>query len=203
MGQLDDIREYKNRLRKRFRAERAKLSASEKLNLDEGVFNRVLKLNQYAFSKTILTYVSMPNEVDTLRLINKALADGKRVAVPYCIPDTRKMQFYVIESLDELHSGAFGVMEPTPSDERLLTDFESSICFVPGLSFDQYGYRLGYGKGYYDRFLSNYPGAKIGLCYSSGLRDRLRHGRFDRTVDVIVTEKVIRSVKLKKRFEVR
>ncbi len=194
MAQVTDIREYKKNLRTRYKNERLKLSPTEKQNLDEGVFNRFLKLNQYASSTTILAYVSTNIEVDTRKIIERALEDGKRVAVPYCVPDTRLLEFYLINSLDDLTPGTFGVLEPTPDPEKRLIDWEKSLCVVPGLCFDFNGYRLGFGKGYYDRFLSEYTGIRVGICYSSGVRGHLHHGRYDRTVDVLVTEKNIKSI---------
>jgi len=203
MAQITDIREYKKNLRTRYKNERLKLSPTEKQNLDEGVFNRFLKLNQYSSANTLLAYVSTDIEVDTHRIINKALEDGKRVAVPYCVPNTRIIEFYLINSLDDLSPGTFGVLEPIPNPENKLTDWEKSICVIPGLCFDFYGYRLGFGKGYYDRFLSEYTGIRVGICYSSGVRGHLHHGRYDRTVDVLVTEKNIKSIHHKKQKFIR
>ncbi len=194
MAQITDIREYKKNLRTRYKNERLKLSPTEKQNLDEGVFNRFLKLNQYASSTTLLAYVSTNIEVDTRRIIERALEDGKRVAVPYCVPNTRLLEFYLIDSLDDLSPGTFGVLEPTPDPQKRLTDWEKSVCIVPGLCFDFDGYRLGFGKGYYDRFLSEYTGIRVGICYSTGVRGHLHHGRYDRMVDVLVTEKNIKSI---------
>ncbi len=194
MAQITDIRQYKKNLRIRYKNERLKLSPTEKRNLDEGVLNRLLKLNQYSSAKTVFVYVSTDIEVDTRGIIAQAFADGKRVAVPYCVPNTRIIEFYVINSIDELSPGTFGVLEPVPDPDKRITDWEKSICIVPGLCFDFNGYRLGFGKGYYDRFLSEYTGVKVGICYSSGVRGHLHHGRFDRTVDVLVTEKNIKSI---------
>lgn len=199
MAQINDIREYKKNLRTRYKGERTKLSRQDKQTLDEGVFNRFLKLNQYSSATTLLVYVSTDIEVDTKAIINRALADGKRVAVPYCVPDTRIIEFYLINSLEDLSPGAFGVLEPIPDPAKKLENWEKSICVVPGLCFDFDGYRLGFGKGYYDRFLSEYTGIKVGICYSSGVRGHLNHGRFDRTVDIIVTESHIKSIHHKKR----
>jgi len=75
-----------------------------------------------------------------------------------------------------------------PEKCRLLTQYNNSVCIVPGLSFDYDGFRLGYGKGYYDRFLSGFDGDSIGLCYGECVCKRLPHGRYDRAVDVLVTE---------------
>lgn len=189
---IEDIRALKKRLREEYRAKRTALTPAQKEERDAGVAATVRSLWQYRDNDLVLVYVSTPIEVDTRRIIEQALADGKRVAVPYCVPDTRDMEFYRIESLDELSPGTFGVLEPTPSAERLITDHSAGLCLIPAFCYDFSGYRLGYGKGYYDRFLARFGGNMIGICYSDCIRHRLPHGRFDRAVELIVTEKFIR-----------
>lgn len=193
---MKDIREYKTNLRNYYRGIRQKLSVQDKLSLDQKVFERVLRLNQYATAELLLVYVSTAIEVDTKMLIEKALEDGKRVGVPRCVPGTREMEFYEIHSLDELEPGTFGVLEPKPNPERLLPQDPGGLCIIPGLCFDNFGYRLGYGKGYYDRFLSGYTGVTVGICYSSCVRGSLIHGRFDRPVELLVTDRFIRRTDL-------
>ncbi|MBQ9965061.1 MAG: 5-formyltetrahydrofolate cyclo-ligase, partial [Clostridia bacterium] len=165
---------------------------------DESIANTVRKLWQYRVSRQVLVYVSTPIEVDTHRIICQALADGKRVAVPRCVPDTRQMEFYYIRSMDDLAPGSFGVLEPEPNPENLVTDTTASLCLIPAFSYDFTGFRLGYGKGYYDRFLANYGGHMIGICYSACVRRYLPHGRFDRPVQLLVTEKYIRRTGIRK-----
>ena len=193
---MKDIREYKTNLRNFYRSIRQKLSVQDKLSLDQKVFERVLRLNQYATAQLLLVYVSTAIEVDTKMLIEKALADGKRVGVPRCVPGTREMECYEIHSLDELEPGTFGVLEPNPNPEKLLPQDPGGLCIIPGLCFDNFGYRLGYGKGYYDRFLSGYTGVTVGICYSSCVRGSLIHGRFDRPVELLVTDRFIRRTDL-------
>lgn len=122
-------------------------------------------------------------------MIEQALRDGKRVAVPYCIEGTRQMDFYYIRSMADLVPRTFGVLEPLPEQCQKWTGAPNSICLVPGLAFDRHGFRLGYGKGYYDRFLSGYTGLKIGVVYEGCLCQRLPHGYYDLPVDLLITEK--------------
>lgn len=189
---VEDIRKLKMRLRAHYRAVRENTPPAVREEADRKIAETVRKLWQYRASSQLLIYVSTPIEVDTRGIIEQALADGKRVAVPRCVPDTRLMEFYYIESLEELSAGSFGVLEPAPNPERLVTDTSQAMCIIPAFSYDFHGYRLGYGKGYYDRFLANFNGYMIGICYSSCVRRSLPHGRFDRPAQLLVTENYIR-----------
>lgn len=189
---IEDIRKLKTRLREEYRAKRTALTEEEKDRRDARIAGRVRSLWQYRDNAWLLIYVSTPIEVDTRRIIEQALADGKRVAVPRCVPDTRNMEFYEITALSELSPGSFGVWEPQPIPERLYADMNNGLCIIPAFCYDFSGFRLGYGKGYYDRFLAHFEGNMVGICYSDCIRRRLPHGRFDRPVELIVTEDFIR-----------
>ena len=163
--------------------------------MDLDIIVRLLSCEQYNKAKTVLTYVSLDYEIDTIGLINAALANGKRVACPRCEGDKGEMNFYFIESMQDLKKGTFGVLEPM-GEQRVGSEFfANSICVVPGLGFDALGNRIGYGQGYYDRFLASYNGFKIGLCYSNCVKYILPFESFDVPVDCIITENYIRTVK--------
>ena len=188
---ITDIRPIKTELRQKYRSLRQSMPPEIKEQKDEAIAAQVRRLWQYQRNSILLIYVSTSIEVDTFRIIRQALEDGKRVAVPRCVPDTRLMEFYYIESLDDLKPGAFGVLEPAPDETKLLTDLTQGLCLVPALCYDLEGFRLGYGKGYYDRFLCNYECSTIGLCYSVCTRFNLIHGKYDRRADIVVTEKYV------------
>lgn len=188
----EDIRQVKNALRQEMKTVRLEMTPEEKAECDSRICQTLLGSTSYTASEVILTYVSTAIEVDTRELIRTALADGKAVACPRCIDGTRQMEFYYIDSLDELRPRTFGVYEPDADPARLFRGAQRPVCVVPGLSFDRAGFRLGYGKGYYDRFLSGYGGWTVGLCYSACVRNTLPHGRFDRAVDRLITEKYLR-----------
>ena len=188
----EDIRLVKNRLRQSIKQMRRNLEPDEKKRMDDEITDTFLSSTSYTHSDVILTYVSTEIEVSTERIIRTALQDGKRVACPRCIDGTREMEFYFIDSLDDLKPGTFGVREPDADKSRLYDCTGRPICIVPGLSFDRWGYRLGYGKGYYDRFLTRYVGWTVGLCYSECVQYKLPHGRFDKPVDRLITEKYLR-----------
>ena len=187
-----DIRGYKQDLRARAKERRRNMVSEEKQQLDRQISENVCRLKEYRPAKTILIYMSTPIEIDTRGIIKKAWADGKRVAVPRCIPDTRDMEFHYIESLDQLSIGSFSVMEPNP-DLPVVTDFSGCLMIVPGMHFDMKGYRIGYGKGYYDRYMVRFTGISAGLCYSAELKPFLYHGKYDRHVDIVVTDKRIKT----------
>ena len=186
-----DIRPVKAGLREYYRKIRLEMSETEKSERDRLILQRLTGLWQYKSCKTLLTYVSKDIEVDTKGLISKALAEGRAVAVPKCVEGT-KLEFYYISGLGDLSPGTFGVLEPDVQKCVRAADFKDSLCIVPALCYDWKGFRLGYGKGYYDRFLDTYDGFTVGIVYSSCVRRSLPHGRFDRPVDLLVTEDYIR-----------
>ena len=179
-----DLREYKGALRRESKAYRQSLPAEAKAKKDSAILRRLLALRQYQQASLVLTYVSTAIEVDTRELIRQALADGKRL-----------MEFYEIGSLDDLEKRTFGVLEPVPERCALITDFSKSICVVPALLYDLSGYRIGYGGGYYDRFLAHYPGYKVGVTYVKCIRRRILHGRYDVPVSALVTERYVNFLK--------
>ena len=189
-----DIRKHKTELRERYKLIRREMPVNLKKLRDEKIFSKLIGLDAYKAANTVLTYVSTDIEVDTIKFIKHALNDGKTVAVPRCVPNTRDMVFYVINSLRDLERGPFSVLEPILKKCRKLTDFKGAFCIVPALVYDRYGYRLGYGKGYYDRFLSAHPNMfLVGIGYCCCTVTELIHGRFDVAVDTLVTEKYVKK----------
>ena len=189
-----DIRQYKRQLRDSVKQKRRDMDPQLKKEKDQKIKERVQALYQYKQAKQIFCYVSTSIEVDTKALIQEALRHGKRVAVPRCTdPEHSVMEFFYISSLDDLAPGTFGVLEPDPERAVKVTDFSKALSIVPGLCFDYNGYRLGYGKGYYDRFLSAHPGPRVGIVYSEFVKYRLYHGRYDVSMDLIVTDRYLRA----------
>lgn len=189
---VKDIRPLKAGLREHYKDLRRAMSPAVKAEWDGEIARRLTGLWQYKQNSRLFTYVSTPIEVDTRRIITQALREGKRVAVPRCVPGTRDMEFYWIDSVEELEPGTFGVLEPRPDRIRLVRDLSGGLCLVPALCYDWRGYRLGYGKGYYDRFLAGFGGHMVGICYADCVRRKLPHGRFDSRVELLVTEQYLR-----------
>ncbi len=188
-----EIRKRKNDIRAKYKALRQAISPDVKQAMDEKIYNLFIGLATYRYASVLLMYAPKPDEVDVTPIAKRALADGKKVAFPRCIPESHDMEYHLITSLDQLKKGAYGLLEPTP--DLPVYDRESvepSACIVPALVYDKRGFRLGYGKGYYDRYLGGYTGSKVGMIYSEFIIDQLPRGRFDLNVDFIVTERGIK-----------
>ena len=198
---IRNIREIKINLRAKHRRFRERMDPEQKRKLDAAIQARVLALREYAQSNILFTYVSKDIEVDTVGIIEAALLNHKKVAVPRCVPGTREMEFYYIRSMADLEPGAFGVLEPRPDPRNLVDKNEKGLCIVPGLAFDPQGYRLGYGKGYYDRFLSGFRGKTVGICYLGCVQWNLPHGYYDRPVDILITERYVRNIRREEKQE--
>ena len=184
-----NVRERKRALRAQFKRLRAECPAQLKREMDKKLFERFVSLEEYAACDTLFAYISGEIECDTSAIILRALADGKRIAVPRCAERTNEISFYFINSYDDLEQGKYGILEPKTEVCERAEDFSRGLCLVPGLSFDLQGYRLGFGKGYYDRFLSRFGGVTAGICYAKCTLTELPRGAFDRAVDILITEK--------------
>lgn len=178
--------QVKNDLRKRFKELRR--NVTDKEQKDFKICNNFLNSMLYNNSNQILCYSSVNGEISTGIIIEKSLEDRKKVALPVCEDLNGNMSFYYIESLDDIKTGAFGIKEPNISKCTKVTNFNKAICIVPAFTFDNEGYRLGYGKGYYDRFLEKITLNSVGLCYNDFLSSTLPIDKYDQKVDYIFTE---------------
>ena len=159
------MREIKINLRRELIKQRKAMTKAEKSNADESIFQQLLPFLDNAGS--VFCYASMEIEVDTRRFIDHCLKKGIPVALP--VSGDKELSFYYIESIDELSKGRYNIDEP-PKIRPALAD-EKTLCVVPALCADGNGFRLGYGKGYYDRFLRNFKGTSITICYKDFKRE--------------------------------
>ncbi len=178
----------KNILRRDILKRRSELSNKEKELKSRKIFNRLLGLNEIKNSKNICIYVSKSDEVDTICLIEHLISMGKAVYAPKSDKNSNKMTFFRMHSLTDLKVGAFSVLEPSEKNEKYIYSDKNDICIVPALCFDRQGYRLGYGKGYYDRFLKNFNGIKIGICFNEFIKEALPIFNTDIAVDMIISD---------------
>ena len=184
------VKGEKDRIRREALAERLAMTDEERQTADAAMLTRFIALASFRFAKVVLLYYPVKGEPNVLGCAAAALAAGKKIAFPKCDPASRTMTFRIVSSPDELVPGAYGI--PEPPDSALPyqpSKNEHDLCVVPGVCFDRQGHRIGYGGGYYDRFLASFGGASVGLAPHRFLKNELPHGRFDRPVDLILTEK--------------
>lgn len=196
-----DIAKAKKRLRKKYGALRAAISPKEKEALDLALSREVVSLAEFRNAEAVFLYASYASEPDTSRVAKEALRRGKILAYPRTDPVSHRITFYRVADTKDLVPGFHGIPEP-PADAEEITPDEKTFCLVPALSYDTSGFRLGYGGGYYDRFLSEcakkaenakaprlFP-MTVGAVYSRLISEiPLPHGRYDLPVSLILSEK--------------
>lgn len=160
------MREVKKALRRELIARRRALDPAEKARADSSIFMQLLPL--LSGVSAVFTYVSTQIEVDTRALIGCCLERGVPVAVP--VSGDEELCFYYITDTAQLAEGRYGIPEPADRSRPAAAD-ERTLCIVPALCADGEGLRLGYGKGYYDRFLRDFAGRSVILCYESFRRE--------------------------------
>ena len=156
----------------------------------EAIRRKVFRLTAFRRAATICCYVALPYEVQTWRMIEEMLAQGKRVVVPVMAPRTKRLSLSEVqEPRAELAPGPFGVWEPLPSKRRPVPLRDVDLVLVPGVAFDRRGHRLGHGEGYFDRFLSRVPKTvpTVGLAFRFQLLDRLPVAPHDHAVQTVLT----------------
>lgn len=172
----------KQQVRSAVRARKLAMSPSEIALRSRQLCELVRNTDAYRQADTIFGYLPFNQEVDLRALLQKALEEGKQVALPKCYG--KEMRFILVRDLSQIQHTAFGVPEPA-ADGPVSTD-KTGLVIVPGLVFDRRGYRIGYGGGYYDRFLCLEPEhPTIGLCYDFQLMDRLAPDPHDIAVDTV------------------
>ena len=152
----------KAELRKKILQEMKTLSQEQKQAMDQALTERFLNHPVYQEAKVIATYLSFPHEFQTQGLIDQALKGGKKVLIPKTYPKGR-MEFVVYHP-QQLKKTSFGLLEPQ-GDLEVVATSRIDLIHVPGLAFTTKGYRIGYGGGYYDRYLENFAGHSMSTIY--------------------------------------
>lgn len=173
----------KQTLRKKYLQLRKQLQDKE--NKSKIIVNQILESKDYQQASIIALYYALPDEVQTLSLIKQALVDHKHVYLPKVI-SSNKMLFYKIQSLDDLVKGSFDIYEPQESNSSDSVEFD--LMIVPGICFDKQGNRIGFGKGYYDRYLKNHSFKTIGLCFKEQIVNHIEVDENDIQLDEIITD---------------
>lgn len=182
----------KKEIRSEMLSRRNALSSQEIETKSEHIRLRLSGETVYQNCGILLTYVSYQSEVDTLTTIANAWEDKKKVFVPKTGNDGQ-MEFYEIKSYEDLLPGYRGILEPKGDTSRFVPEEERKekvLVLVPGCAFDPQGNRIGYGGGYYDRYLPRIRnGIRIALCYDFQLIKKIMPDPYDQKVDALITEK--------------
>jgi 5-formyltetrahydrofolate cyclo-ligase len=188
----------KRQLRKEMIKERNALSPVQIAEKSAVIVDRFLMLDEYLDARCIMIYLECRSEVQTGGLVVRALADGKRVAVPVTDTANRLLTSSLITDFPGgLQPGPWGIPEPKPQAVRPLDPTVLDIVIAPGIGFDKSGHRIGYGYGYYDRFLRR-TGQKtihVGLAFELQLRPNVYPGPHDVPVHYILTEERLLRVR--------
>ncbi len=180
----------KSALRKHFLEIRHRLSMKERQMICNQIFHQLLTWTGYQQARTVFLYCALPEEIGTEQLLADALSKGKRVCVPLCTKERGIMEARTILETGQLKSGRFGVPEP-PANAPLVRPSDIDLCIVPCLAADESGHRLGYGGGYYDRFLAQTTAQAAVLCMERCLLKALPAETHDLPCTIIVTERRI------------
>jgi 5-formyltetrahydrofolate cyclo-ligase len=182
----EDIKRRKKELREELVRRQRSLSGEYKKDASRKIAEKVFKNKDYLAANTIFIYSGTDNEVDTSIIISDALSRGKRVALPKTIT-LGNMEAWRIISMNDLEIGRYGIMEPKAGSEILKPD-DIDIVFVPCLAFSKDGYRLGYGGGFYDIFLTKSNFRKIIIAFDKMMYEDIPADNHDQKVDGIITE---------------
>lgn len=180
--------ESKKDIRSIIKDKRSSITAEEREKLNQIIYEKAINSEYYKNAKTIFIFISFNDEVDTLRIIRKSLEDGKIVCVPKVISKQDGMVAIRINNFEDMVVSSYGILEPKDIT-NIIKENLVDLTFVPGLAFDKKGGRIGYGGGFYDRFLKNMKkdSKKIGLAYSFQIIDEVPMEEHDLFIDGIIT----------------
>lgn len=173
----------KQELRRTIQEQKRAMSPEEIEAASTALGEKFAECDAYKNAKTIYGYLPYNQEVRTVPMLERAIRDGKRVAVPKVYGD--EMKFLYLDDLTQVAKGYSGIPEPI-ADEPVADD-ETALVLMPGLAFDPQGHRIGYGGGFYDKFLSREPNhPTVALCYSFQVLPMLETEEFDIPVDQVI-----------------
>jgi 5-formyltetrahydrofolate cyclo-ligase len=181
---VSDPKTIKQSLRAEVRARLAGMSAEAQKKQSERACEILLALDTYAKAESILLYMPLRGEVDVRLIMERAISDGKSVALPRYVPETAAYNAFFIGS-QPLVPGPFDILEPAVSNPAPVNRLD--LIVAPGLGFDARGRRLGRGKGFYDRLLSVATGVKCGICFDEQLLAEIPVEPHDVALDFIAT----------------
>ena len=180
----------KKDLRKLLRKKRRNIPKDIKAIHDKTISEKIINTDYFEKAEQVLVFASTDEEFDTRYIIERCRLEHKRVFYPRCLDKKGNMQFFKVDCAGDLEIGTMGLLEPKKTCKPYKPN-ENDIVIVPALSVDKNHYRIGYGGGYYDRFLKNFNGVSICPCYSEMYSENLPADEYDIKVSIIATEKEV------------
>ena len=183
----------KDKIRAEYKEIRDEIPSGTQVLKSVAIWKYFFDLPEYEKAKTVMIYSDIKSEVKTNVFAERLFFDGKRVVYPYTDTEKQEIIPYEVDSSSRLMAGAFGILEPNlkfvkDGYVKEISKDEIDLVIVPGLVFDMFGDRLGYGGGYYDRFLKDFKGVKAGVCYSECVCYSLPEEDTDVRMDMLITE---------------
>ncbi|HWL22906.1 MAG TPA: 5-formyltetrahydrofolate cyclo-ligase [Ureibacillus sp.] len=179
----------KKEIRNDIKSALASLPSDQYTGFSKVILDKLFKESTIINGKTIAITISNWPELETSFIIDRLWRLGKRVVVPKCNPKDRSMQFYELTSFNQLETVYMNLREPDPEKTLPISSENIDCLIVPGVVYDLTGYRIGFGGGYYDRYLVNYTGARISLAFDLQVIQKVPRESHDIPVDLILTEK--------------
>ncbi len=188
---MNEVQESKSKLRYDYLKVRDRIEPHVRFTHSNSILSKIKQLDSYEDARILMFYLSYGSEVVTDLMINEVLADGKEVAVPVIqSPGDGIMTAVKINRLEDCYEKVYGIRQPEFNENDVVSKEDVDLIFVPGIVFDLNGYRIGYGKGYYDRWLEGTDVLKrVGLAFEVQLIDKIPNGQYDLPVSKILTEK--------------
>jgi 5-formyltetrahydrofolate cyclo-ligase len=179
----------KKLIRKRILKSRNEMPVDERVMKSARIVERLKELPDIRNASTIMVFLNFGSEVETDGIIVWGWEMGKRMIAPLCFPETREMDPCIINDFSDLETGNYGIREPRAASARRVPHGEIDVVLIPAVAFDPRGQRIGYGGGYYDRFLPKVPRAgRIGVVFASQIIPEFNAGPYDTPAGLVVTE---------------
>ena len=180
----------KKELRKILLKKRRNIPKDIKSRHDKEISEKIIQSDYFKKAEQVLVFASTDEEFDTRYIIERCRMEHKRVFYPLCLDNKGNMEFLKVDSAGDLEVGMMGILEPKKTCKSYKYK-ENDIVIVPALSVDKNKYRIGYGGGYYDRFLKNFNGVSICPCYSELWTEKLPADEYDIKVSYVATDKEV------------
>ena len=179
----------KKELRKVAKERLNNIDSTTRKRISNQIVHQLISSDLWKQADTIGVTVSSGFEWDTEPIIEQGWQEGKTIVVPKCTPENRQLDFYHLENFDQLEESFYNLREPNPARTTKVNKQAINLLIVPGLLYDKRGYRIGFGGGYYVRFLTDFQNKTVSIFYSEQLLDEVPSEPYDLPVQALLTEK--------------